>query len=136
VVEFSDEESKKQTVPPPRKAIGFCGGHKLPEIGYVFDSLYWGTGYATEAMKAFLECYWKTFPDGHPAIAEKVRDFVVAIVQPENQASVNVLMRCGFEFWKTVEEKDMKSDGKTLMKLNLYLSWRPGVEKVEPEWKL
>ena len=56
------------------------------EIGYGLGSDYWGKGYATEAVKAFL-----------PAMAKKLNiKEVYGICLAENTASVRVLEKCGF----------------------------------------
>ena len=57
------------------------------EIGYHIAKKYTGNGYATEAVKAFL-----------PVIAKlvKIRE-IYGICLSENQASLAVMSKCGFE---------------------------------------
>jgi len=54
--------------------------------------MHWGHGYATEAAKASVEhCLTKL---GHSR--------VVAIIHPENQASIGVILKSGLRFERTV----------------------------------
>lgn len=76
------------------RLVGFCGLCKehfedAEEImlGYRLSPAYWGQGLACEAVKAVLA-------HGFTALAVSS---VVAVVQPQNQASVRVLHKAGFE---------------------------------------
>ena len=81
------------TVPPKNLMIGVFGCHvvrpdkKASLLGYVFSPPYWGKGYATEALKAFLPVFWDLRPD-----VEKME----AIVDIENVPSQKVLLKNGF----------------------------------------
>jgi len=73
--------------------IGFCGLNSEPvegveevEIGYRLARAFWGRGLATEAAKATLDY----------AFGVLDIDSVIAIVEPENIASVNVIEKLGF----------------------------------------
>jgi len=73
--------------------IGFCGLNAEPvegteevEIGYRLDRAFWGKGLATEAAAATLAYAFETLGI----------DSVIAIVEPENFASVNVIEKLGF----------------------------------------
>jgi RimJ/RimL family protein N-acetyltransferase len=73
--------------------IGFCGLNAEPvegveevEIGYRLARDYWGKGLATEAAKATRDC----------AFGVLGVDSLIAIVEPENIASVNVIEKLGF----------------------------------------
>lgn len=73
--------------------IGFCGLNAEPvegveevEIGYRLGRAFWGRGLATEAAKATLEYAFDALGI----------DSVIAIVEPENIASVNVIEKLGF----------------------------------------
>lgn len=88
----------------------------------MFRPAYWGRGYATEALKGFLNFYWKTFPDGHPTIAEaEERKFLEAVTgpaeeAPQNRASIGVLKKCGFEFWTVkAEENSERPEQRTFL---------------------
>lgn len=82
------------------KFIGFAGLKYLPDmdevdLGYRFMKKYWGKGIATEAGKACLDF-------GFSALK---LNRIIALVLPENMASVRVLEKLGFEYEKeSVEE--------------------------------
>ncbi len=70
---------------------GWAGLQYLPEtseteVGYLIDKPFWGKGYATEAARASLEFgfKWFNFPE------------IIALVHPENTASLRVAEKCGF----------------------------------------
>lgn len=77
--------------------IGFCGLKYLPELdavdlGYRFLPPYWGRGLATEACRACVKF-------GFEILAlEKI----VALVLPENKASIRVLEKIGMEKGKKI----------------------------------
>ena len=66
------------------------------ETGYMLFPEYWGRGYATEITKLLVEKAEKT----------GILDRVTAIIDPENTASRNVLLKNGF-----VSEKICDIDG-------------------------
>jgi len=80
--------------------IGLCGPmfrliDKVNEVelGYAFPRTYWGSGYATEAARAALE-HCRTAL-GHPR--------VIAIIHPENRASIRVITKIGMHFERSIE---------------------------------
>ncbi|GAB1193938.1 hypothetical protein APSETT444_003175 [Aspergillus pseudonomiae] len=91
--------------------IGWVGTWRtdpLPELGFIFHRSTWGLGFATEALKAFVELFWSCKPQF------KVLE---AYCDTENEASVKVLRKCGFELvevtrkdyvlpWMTPPERD------------------------------
>ena len=98
--------------------IGLTGAHHLPEVGYIFKPEYWGKGYATEALKAWLDMYWKTYPDGHPALEGAQGNlqgvpYLRAETGPEGKSSARVLQKCGFHFLEQrgVEKAEEKKKG-------------------------
>jgi ribosomal-protein-alanine N-acetyltransferase len=93
-----------------QKLTGWCGLGPLEfapqdiEIYYGFSKYWWGRGIATEAAKAVLDFGFK---------ATKL-DRIVAIVRPENPASVRVIEKIGLVYEKTLEnlpEKHRWFDG-------------------------
>ncbi len=63
------------------------------EIGYNFNRKYWGVGYATEAANAMLR--W-----AHQNLG--VHNFIARHANA-NEASGNVIKKCGFQFVKYVQ---------------------------------
>jgi len=65
-------------------------GDDLPdrdiEIGYILKRTAWGKGYATEACRRLLQFAFEVSP----------LDEVYAVIDPENAASRNVLLKSGF----------------------------------------
>jgi RimJ/RimL family protein N-acetyltransferase len=79
------------------RLIGYCGiaveqidGNIENELGYRFDPEFWGQGLATEAASACLEYAFNTLHF----------EYVLAIVESENIASVRVLQKIGMIFMK------------------------------------
>lgn len=71
--------------------IGYCGFQYCPEfqsvnLGYALQKSHWGQGLATEAVKAVLE-FGQT---------ELHLQDIFALVDPQNEASIRVLEKCGF----------------------------------------
>lgn len=67
------------------RVVGKLGCWRLPEVGFLFDPALWGRGYATEAMTAFIERRRRL------GSTELTAD-----VDPDNQRSLRLLVRCGF----------------------------------------
>jgi RimJ/RimL family protein N-acetyltransferase len=76
--------------------IGSAGGNRTPEFGYSIDADHWGKGYATEAMRAILDAFWDTWPEGMPSIPKAVRNEASLRVSPSNVGSVAVARKLGF----------------------------------------
>ncbi|MCJ1252469.1 hypothetical protein MMC24_000275 [Lignoscripta atroalba] len=96
------------------KVIGIGFGRRVPEIGYLILPPFWGQGYASEALQAFLDAYWETLPEEYPGVADGDRMYVMAYTHWDNYASQNVLRKCGFEKWRDEVEESAKN-GKVLM---------------------
>ncbi|KAL9025182.1 MAG: hypothetical protein Q9196_005952 [Gyalolechia fulgens] len=115
------------------EVIGLCGGTTLPEIGYIFRPSVWGRGYAQEALRGFIKFYWDTFPDGHPMIPNaEDRKFLMAVTGPSDgsataAASIAVLKKCGFEYWKEQKEADSPGPGQRDIMLPVWRLWGPGL---------
>ena len=86
-------ELKDRKVP-----IGMCGVLKReslpdPDLGFAFLPEYWGKGYAFEAASAALD---------------QARDFfklarILAITNPDNDASIKLLVKLGFKFERVMK---------------------------------
>ena len=76
------------------QVIGLVGAHHVPEIGYMFFPEYWGKGYATEALKAWMEWYWKAYPR-----KDEAGEYLKALTGPEATSSRRVLKKSGFTWW-------------------------------------
>lgn len=75
------------------KLVGFCGvspeevnGVEEIGLGYRLAKRYWGKGLASEAVQAVL----------HDTFNQKQLSSVVAIIEPENVASLKVAAKAGF----------------------------------------
>lgn len=80
-------------LPDSNTPIGMCGLVKrdsLPhvDLGFAFLPEFWGEGYALEAAAAVLK-YAREFLK---------LDRIVAITDPDNEASIKLLQKLGFEF--------------------------------------
>lgn len=113
--------------------IGHCRlniGTSWPYLSYIFRKEYWGQGYGTEAVKAFMLFWWslprsgvrlRVYP-GSVDIQEvtpyqttpstssplpKVRELVLATVERGNGASKSVLLKAGFESVEAMDEGEL-----------------------------
>ncbi|KAL8932777.1 MAG: hypothetical protein Q9216_006683 [Gyalolechia sp. 2 TL-2023] len=131
IEELLDTEHSSHLKCEQPQVIGLCGGTKLPEIGYIFRPSVWGRGYAQEALRGFIDFYWDIFPDGHPMIPnEEDRKYLMAVTgQPDESptaaASIAVLTKCGFEYWKEQKEADSLSPGERDIMLPVWRRWGP-----------
>ena len=112
--------------------------HNPPELGYAFNPEVWGKGLATEAIRGMIEAYWETFPNGHPAVGDEERTYLMAYTEKSNLASEKVLRKNGFEFWKEKEDDEplnAKGEEKEEKMLNVWRLWKPGFDgkRDEPE---
>lgn len=77
--------------------LGWCGlkYHKegYVDLGFRFFQNQWGKGYATESAKACIEY----------ATSSLKMNELIGRVMPENKASIRVLEKLGFTFYKTGE---------------------------------
>ncbi|HEY5087198.1 MAG TPA: GNAT family N-acetyltransferase [Gemmatimonadaceae bacterium] len=83
--------------------IGICGLLKRDafqdiDLGYAFLAEFWSQGFALESASAVLEFAARTL--GAPRI--------IALVSPENRASIKLLEKLGFAF---TELRQLKPDG-------------------------
>ena len=85
MVEADPAESDDFIVTLDGALIGKLGTWKIPEIGFLIDPQYWGKGFASEAMGAFIE---RRRGLGSSEL--------VADVDPRNLSSILLLARHGF----------------------------------------
>ena len=86
-------------------AIGICGLLKRDyledvDLGFAFLPAHWGNGYAREAARAVMDLAREEF-----ALSR-----IVAIVSPDNAASIGVLEALGFQF-ERVLRRDVDGEG-------------------------
>ena len=116
---------------PSPHIIGITGSHTLPEIGYIFHPSAWGRGYATEALKAWIDMYWQKYPDGHPVLDDSEKAYLKAVTGPGGDKSRRVLKKCGFSWFGEEEtgdeRKGAKEDSPTVLLQEFRLA-RPGVD--------
>jgi ribosomal-protein-alanine N-acetyltransferase len=86
------------------KLVGLCSliekeveGQTETELGYFLLPVYWGKGYATQAARRVVEY----------AFANLHLESLVAIIRPDNAASIGVARRLGME----LEREVLRSDG-------------------------
>ncbi|TWU75492.1 hypothetical protein ED733_005389 [Metarhizium rileyi] len=120
--------------------IGTAGSHILvgelgwPVIGYMLRKEFWGKGYATEIVHAFLEAWWalpraeadveverSTAVEGSDG---KMRECIVAVTMDGNTASQRVLAKANMELVKAWDEAD-KEDESVVETLYGYVARRP-----------
>jgi ribosomal-protein-alanine N-acetyltransferase len=80
-----------------KEIIGWAGLQYLPEldeteVGYLFARPYWGQGFATEAASLSIQFGFE----------EIGLTQLIALVHPENHASIAVLKKCGFGYKDTI----------------------------------
>ncbi|OCL07510.1 acyl-CoA N-acyltransferase [Glonium stellatum] len=98
--------SVDDTAPPetPHKArvIGVIGAIRAPEVGYMIHTDFWGKGYTSEALQAFMPVFFEHYSD------EERYDFAEAHVDPEHGPSRRVLEKAGFTLLE-VRKQDFDS---------------------------
>ena len=75
--------------------VGFSGLHfitnvKEVNIGYAFHPNCWREGFGFETCQAVLQFGFATLE----------LDTIVAVIAPENLASIRLAQKCGMQFWK------------------------------------
>ncbi|KAH9886826.1 acyl-CoA N-acyltransferase [Xylariomycetidae sp. FL2044] len=81
-----------------------------PEVGYMLKREYWGQGYATEFLEAFLQMWWK-LPRSEAEVqvdelstkaqeGDAVPEMLCAIIAERNPRSLRVVEKAGFSKFK------------------------------------
>ncbi|KAI2769929.1 acyl-CoA N-acyltransferase [Daldinia loculata] len=87
-----------------------------PEVGYMLKKEYWGQGYATEFLRAFVDHWW-TLPRSEveiEVVAESVNgsgevpEMLSAMADDDNSASKHVLEKAGFREFTRWTEPDSR----------------------------
>lgn len=113
VIELLPTMESPTASPTPPRVIGLIGAVRAPEVGYMLNHNYWGKGYATEALRAFLPLFFDHYSGGEQGRFE----FAEAHTDPDLVTSQSVLKKAGFELIE-VREKDFE---------NPVLGWRDSV---------
>jgi ribosomal-protein-alanine N-acetyltransferase len=86
---------------PSQRFIGRCGllpwvidGRFEVEVAYLLDKAFWGQGLATEAGKALVRYGFEQLQ----------RERLICLIDPQNQASINVAERIGMHFERATED--------------------------------
>ncbi|KAL5115423.1 hypothetical protein ACEQ8H_006643 [Pleosporales sp. CAS-2024a] len=86
------------------RVIGLIGAVRTPEVGYMFNASYWGKGYATEALRAFIPLFFEHFSGGE----DDLYNYAEAHTDTELVSSQNVLLKAGFKLHER-REKDFEN---------------------------
>jgi RimJ/RimL family protein N-acetyltransferase len=129
VVEIAPESADYSNHPSSdqRKVIGIIGSPAIPHVGYIFHPTGQGKGYATEALNAFMEVFWKCVP---PVSSGKDAsfDYARASTDADNMSSRRLLERCGFSFINVIPKHYNNAMKGGLQDEAFYLKARPGME--------
>ncbi|KAF4507540.1 hypothetical protein G6O67_004030 [Ophiocordyceps sinensis] len=109
-----------------------------PALGYMLRREFWGRGYATEFLAAFLDAWWALPRVSVPELRVErstvdavggrgggsARECIVAVTLDANSGSQRVLDKCKLELAKVWAEPDLRDPDKTAT-LYAYAARRP-----------
>ncbi|KAL2802982.1 GNAT domain-containing protein [Aspergillus granulosus] len=72
--------------------VGTWRSEPAHEVGFIFHRATWGLGFATEALRGFVELFWTERPEVN---------VLKAYCDTENEGSIRVLRKAGFECVET-----------------------------------
>ena len=111
------------------QVVGDCGliekdvdGHQEIELVYVFASHSWGRGYATEAASALRDY----------ALHQLGLRRIIALIDPENHASVRVAEKMGMAF----ERETRRPSGRVMRVHSLHAAQAGGGEGTSPRQRV
>jgi [ribosomal protein S5]-alanine N-acetyltransferase len=93
MIDSPDDLSEDFVIVYNQQVIGKLGFYRLPDVGYILHPDHWGKGIASEAMAAVL----------HHVFTARNVEVVRADVDPNNEASLKLLRRFGFQQTGTEE---------------------------------
>ncbi len=93
----------------------------------MFNADYWGRGYATEALRAFLPLFFEHYSGGK----NECFDFALALTDTELVSSQNVLKKVGFTLYER-REKDFENPVLGTRDTLFFRMYRPGVSPAVP----
>jgi RimJ/RimL family protein N-acetyltransferase len=96
VVELPKEKRPQHATDDWPRVIAIMGTTEKNELGYMFNSMTWGQGYATESLAAFVPLYWQ-YALGRP-------EYLIASIDEENIGSRKVLEKVGFKKFEILED--------------------------------
>ncbi|KAJ4310156.1 hypothetical protein N0V94_008583 [Neodidymelliopsis sp. IMI 364377] len=108
---------------PEPRVIGLIGAVRAPEVGYMLNASYWGKGYATEALRAFMPLFFEHFSGGE----NERYEYAEARTDPELSSSQHVLLKVGFQLYEK-REKDFENPTLGWRDTLVYRMTRPGEE--------
>ena len=92
-----------------------------PRVHYVFKKEYWGHGYATEFLKAFLSVWWDLPRENTSILVEeisldsqekhKATERLCAEIKMDNKANQKVVEKAGYKFCGEVKNQDKEICG-------------------------
>lgn len=119
--------SDTATIHSGPRVIGLIGAVRAPEIGYMFNRCYWGHGFATEALQAFMPLFFDHFSGQKTERFE----YAEALTDTELISSQNVLTKVGFELAER-RENDFENPVLGTRSTFVYRRYRPSLETRGP----
>lgn len=130
------------------QVIGLVGAVRAAEVGYMFNRAYWGLGYATEALYAFMPLFFEHYSGEDIADYRDVQEqgeesqavnragkklapryeFAEALTDPDLKTSQNVLIKVGFRLHER-RERDFENPVLGWRDTLVYRLYRPGAKR-------